>query len=94
MSDKFISADKLIEDIVNRDNGTMDISIITIDSLLSRIDNMPPADVAEVVRCKDCKYYYEGHYENADELPYIKHTCTVFHRQIKLDDYCSYGVRK
>lgn len=44
------------------------------------IKSAPIADVVEVVRCKDCKYWQEcrwGNYETPDP-----------------DDYCSYGELK
>ena len=59
------------------------------------IDAIPPADVVEVVRCKDCWYYsplackpsigdcrYWLYEERIDSLPVYE------------DDYCSYGERK
>jgi len=51
------------------------------------IAGMPAADVAPVVRCKECKHYEPEEYECgcvfAGGLPYVK-----------ADDYCSYGKRK
>lgn len=44
---------------------------------------VPPADVVEVVRCKDCKYWQEL-------LP----VCERIHRAgWGVNDYCSYGER-
>ena len=31
------------------------------DWIVSFIETQPTADVAKVVRCKDCKYYRDGH---------------------------------
>jgi hypothetical protein len=44
----------------------------------------PPADVVEVVRCKDCKYYDRGicYYP---AIRYVAHDA---------DHYCSYGERR
>ena len=54
------------------------------------IEIQPAADVVEVVRCRDCKYY--EHYENG--LSY----CTCFESVMgdypQSDDFCSYGKRK
>lgn len=51
------------------------------------IKGVPAADVAPVVRCKDCKHYEPEEYEFgcvfAGGLSYVK-----------ADDYCSYGERK
>lgn len=51
-------------------------------------------DTIEVVRCKDCKFHREAHYEDEGEPPYIKHVCKLYKRTMQLDDYCSYGERK
>jgi len=51
----------------------------------TQIGNMPTADVAEVVRCKDCKHYKDNHrcysrYSNMNDSR-------------NPNDYCSYGER-
>ena len=54
------------------------------------LKNLPSADVVEVVRCKDCRYwqeYQEGHYPN-ELCPWDKNETT------DEDDYCSYGERR
>jgi len=58
------------------------------------IDNMPTADVIEVVRCKDCKYWHElFNYGNCDvhtnEVGDI--TCVSM---TDLNDFCCYGEKK
>ena len=54
-----------------------------------QIADAPTVDAAEVVRCKDCKYY-EIHkpkvLENCERNGYII--------PMKPDDFCSYGERK
>lgn len=58
-----------------------------VDDMLDEVDCFQPADVAPVVRCKDCKHYEPEEYEFgcvfAGGLSYVK-----------ADDYCSYGERK
>lgn len=54
----------------------------------------PTADVDEVVRCKDCKFFEDAHYENESELPKIKTVCRLFKRKLFAEDFCSYGERK
>lgn len=58
-------------------------------------DNSHNADIAEVIRCKDCK--------QAEELPSGLFRCklhsvyTAFYDSVfnvKADDFCSYGERK
>lgn len=52
--------------------------------------NIPAADVAPVVRCKDCAY--ATLYEDSEGL-YCTNICGLFTRVMD-DDYCSYGGRK
>ena len=53
------------------------------------IQDTPAADVVEVVRCKDCKYW-----ENAkDYEPYCNHWGNMM-TDTTADDYCSCGERK
>lgn len=45
-------------------------------------DGIPAADVAPVVRCKDCKHEFGG-------------SCSIcWFQKRKPDDFCSYGERK
>ena len=62
---------------------------------VSKIKDMPAADVVEVVRCKDCKYCekaeekYEGYrFEPTDIV------CTVNNVYTYSNRFCSYGERK
>lgn len=50
------------------------------------IDNVPAADVVEVVRCKDCKYWRQVNEE--------RHACYMSGLEMDYDEYCSYGERK
>ena len=52
------------------------------------------ADVQPVVRCKDCKYRTEHHYEEEGEPPYIKYGCKFTKYSMSDEGFCSFGVRK
>lgn len=53
-----------------------------------RLAAVETGDVAEVVRCKDCKYF-------GKDLGYGKHDCKKHEMPYCLEnDYCSYGSRK
>ena len=54
-----------------------------VDDMLDEVDCFQPADVAPVVRCKDCKYR-----DGTPGQPNI--LCAQMHE----DDFCSYGERK
>ena len=64
------------------------------DMIEDCIDNAPTADVVEVVRCKDCMYCKEFHYEEPGEEPYIKLMCKWSCYSHQPNDFCSYGERK
>ena len=55
------------------------------------IRNIPSADVAEVVRCKDCKNnYVTTHNHGKQDDP----RCDFTDRHLSLDDFCSRGERR
>lgn len=57
---------------------------------VKRIKDIKPADVVQVVRCKDCKNW------QTDWNPSIpdRHYCAVMDSMMKADDFCSYGERR
>ena len=73
------------------------------DDALHIIDSFPAADVAEVLRCRDCKYW-------GDEAGKLQHSDGVLFARCKVhnylidgrhtgwcpteNDFCSYGDRK
>ena len=57
-----------------------------VDNMLDEVDCFQPADVAPVVRCKNCKYYYECGVNFCDRLGM---DCPG-----DSDFFCSYGERK
>ena len=64
------------------------------DCIARDISELPAADVAEVVRCKDCKWFADN---NGGEW----YGCKMFHvvritpeDAPKPDDFCSYGERR
>ena len=60
----------------------------TMQCVKTALENVPTADVVEVVRCKDCKYY-EIH------KPSVTLNCEKEGRMIPMnpDDFCSYGAK-
>lgn len=72
------------------------------DDALHVIDSIPAADVVEVVRCKDCKYFLQYSEKYAQEVEHADGDCLIkiMHCQGKqyyacqYDDYCGYGERR
>ena len=56
--------------------------------------NNSSADIVAVVRCKDCRYCEEAHYEEEGENPYIKLKCKWSNYSHQPNDYCSNGERR
>lgn len=67
-------------------------SMADLTSLRELLEDTPAADIVEVVRCKDCKYYGGITFGN------ICRRWSVIHSGVKNctkpDDFCSYGERK
>jgi len=58
-------------------------STLMLYEIADAIDDVPAADVAPVVRCKDCRFYA------------IKQSslCDMHNTAVNAEDYCSYGVK-
>lgn len=60
-----------------------------------RVQEIPAADVVEVVRCKDCAHV---NVEVRDYAMYLPKQCELYceldELPVKPDDFCSYGERK
>ena len=81
------------------ENGEYDHYTSGFDEAVTRVENFPAADVAEVVRGKDCKY--SGMYcfgtskeETLACLETEEDGFIRFATSVKADDYCSRGERK
>lgn len=81
---RYIEAEKIIETISIR----LDMQDLYLPvHFLDLIDDIPTADVADVVRCKDCKCYELMKSNN-------KHFCNEFGGYITESDFCSRGERR
>lgn len=66
------------------------VSVEEIDNLVQeKINRLPSADMVEVVRCKDCKYYQTA---TVNEKGFL--ICSASGMEITEMDFCSYGERK
>ena len=76
---KAILQEKVFHNLTDEFYGTMQV-----------LDELEPADVVPVVRCRDCENW------QTDWNPSIpdRHYCAVMDSMMKADDFCSYGERK
>ena len=58
-----------------------------VDDTLDYIDSEQAADVAEVVRCRDCKYHEDTHVTGFEH-------CCLYDLTMRHNDFCSYGKRE
>ena len=73
------------------DPNKAEIAYLQAAKVLRDIEDIPAADVAPVVRCKDCKHrVYKYMNEEIGEIG----GCGLFNRAMSNDDFCSYGERK
>lgn len=83
---RYIDADKLSEEL---DKFKNDVPLVAMAFARGQINAAPTADVEEVVRCKDCKFYKDW----GDNI-------TCYHWTMDWDvstepnAFCSYGERK
>lgn len=89
---RYIDADALHKKIYPLDLVDKRNYSINAKAVEKAIFEMPTADVAEVVRCKDCKYKTvtsDGEYNPEDIV------CGYFMSDgFRETDFCSYGERK
>ena len=58
------------------------------DEIIDALENIPSADVAPVVRCKDCKHLVAVNV-NGKGIP----TCRVSDMEVAPDEFCSRGEK-
>lgn len=72
-----------------------DTAPFTTSMVFRHIRNAPAADVVEVVRCRDCKWF--NHYTmecESDDVATDHEDGASFSINFGPDDFCSYGQRK
>lgn len=82
MDETYISREALIRELIGKGFYPAIVK--------QAIAEAPAANVAPVVRCKECKFYEEVEYYPDG----TKKICRLLKRQFYPDDFCSYGERK
>jgi hypothetical protein len=62
----------------------------TIRYFDKKVKAVPTADVAEIVRCKDCLYWQKAVDEDFDDVG----RCRWAKYMVNASDYCSHGIAK
>ena len=70
------------------ENGEYDHYTSGFDEAVTRVENFPAADVAPVVRCKDCRW--RG---REDCAMFYRCECGEQHTWETDNDFCSYGEK-
>ena len=82
-----------IKPLCEEDYHNATLIATTKELMRNHIMSAPAADVVEVVRCKDCKYFGKNKAHRVTKLPLS--FCDKFMHNITTDnDFCSYGERK
>ena len=92
---RYIDADKFISWLrIGQTRSPFQMCYTEFDVKMM-IDMQPSADVVEVIRCKDCKYWNEIEMECRNDYVAIDNEGGAsFSLNFYLDDFCSYGERK
>ena len=105
MADDFIKRDELIKEIssitITMNIGRMDCKTLLESAIksyckavLNKVKELPAIDVEEVVRCKDCKYFYPFEYIEQQGMCEHRSGLNGTDYCVSEDDFCSYGERK
>lgn len=94
---RYIDADKI--EYTARYVGMGEFAGFQTVAYKSEIDEIPTADVVEVVRCKDCKHWVKGGYDPIISRDFGSCTCEYWEHPSEYyetsgNDYCSHGERK
>lgn len=90
MMARLIDANVAIERAKNSDKivGT---SILGTGEVVEFLEDCPTVDAVEVVRCRDCKHRYNG--KDCTHPLLLSYSFGAI-RNVKDNDFCSYGERK
>lgn len=91
---EYIERGALLQDIDETVLFSVKVESIRLETrgankVIDRIKAQPTADVVDVVRCKDCKYYDEA---TVNEKGFL--ICPASGMEITEYDFCSYGEKK
>ena len=68
------------------------VRVDEITNCIAEVMNAPAVDAVEVVRCKDCKHFYESDINPNRRCK--RGGSQVWDVEFRADDFCSYGERR
>ena len=83
---KYINADQFERDCM------FDRECEDMQDVIYKLRDYPSADVVEIIRCKDCKYYIKPTTNPHDNSDW--YMCKFFDHLMDDNDFCSSGERK
>ena len=95
MSKKYIERDCLIDMISERNRNTCNGKMSCIQ-MKRMVESIPTADVAPVVRCKECKHWKPSGSKDGNSFSDMEYIggCEFTNYCRRESDFCSYGKRK
>ena len=93
---EYIDKDALMETLKNAHKRLIETigytrHTIGFEGAMDYVEDALSADVVEVVRCKDCKYWHDWHCAEPVISPWEGRTNKSAR---SMNDYCSYGISK
>lgn len=91
---RYIDANKVYEMAIIHEDFKQ--SIADLVSLKEALDDIPTADMQEVVRCKNCIYFIDKQRKNRQGICMCGEKDTSYGAEFYpyADNFCSYGERK
>jgi hypothetical protein len=94
MPKEYIERDVVLKEL-NRNSITKTITFSDGVSIYDMIKELPTADVVEVVRCGECRYFHEYNVLGTkNPSGWGKCKKISMDIDITINDFCSYGKRK
>lgn len=95
MSKEYIERDCLIDMIAERNRNTCNGKMSCIQ-MKRMVESIPNADVAPVVRCKECKHWKPSGSKAGNSFSDMEYIggCEFANYCRRESDFCSYGERK
>ena len=93
---EYIEREAALEKVIEVKHHDPELSGVVLHRYIKEIDlkDIPTADVAEVVRCKDCKWYSELACGEGELLGSQGWCNEVMARPMPSDGFCSFGERE